>query len=188
VRVLLQVEIRKEKTPMSATATPAREKVFRTIKIGTGFKNVDEIRKALVDSGIFIGEKHVNDIFDNPDFKVAAKEIEIDLVIRSVGRLGFKEGAKLEQIYARAKQFGLDLCPAEVGPQLRLQYKDQPTDEWLTIAMEPVTNLEPITGSKSTIGLFGIVNNINGLGLYRFHGGDDGTWDAKYRFVFSLRR
>src|SRR5262249_10820050 len=44
----------------------------------------------------------------------------------------------LAAIYARARQIGFGLVAAEVGPQLRLQYFDQPMGEFLIVGMQPI--------------------------------------------------
>ena len=44
----------------------------------------------------------------------------------------------LGDILARARQLGFKLCPAEVGPALRLAYRDQPIGEFLHIGMKPL--------------------------------------------------
>ncbi len=75
-------------------------------------------------------------------------EVRLDLVKVSVAELDFKNGARLQDIYKRAQELGLQLCPAEVGPRLRLQYQDQPLNEWLRIAMEPIID------SDGDLGLF----------------------------------
>ena len=63
----------------------------------------------------------------------------LSLVLTTVSDLGFgEEGAPLKDIYERASRLGLALCPAEMGPALRLAYLDQPLGESLRIAMQPV--------------------------------------------------
>ncbi len=116
---------------------PDFNKVWKTIKLGTGFKTADDFRQALKTGSFSIGN-WANYILDKPDFTVAPEETEVDLVVISVADLGFKNGATTRDIYERASKFGLERCPAEVGPQLRLQYTDQPSGEYLFIAMEPV--------------------------------------------------
>lgn len=60
-------------------------------------------------------------------------EESMDLVILSVSELGFDiaqhryNGVPYGLVCARALLMGLELCPAEVGLALRLQYQDQPT-------------------------------------------------------------
>jgi hypothetical protein len=113
-------------------------KVWKTIKLGIG-KTADDFRKALKGNGFNIGD-WANDILGKPAFMVATEETEVGLVKIAVAELGFKKGARRDQIYERAKELGLELCSPEAGPQLRLQYRDQPNGEWVLIGMEPIAD------------------------------------------------
>lgn len=44
----------------------------------------------------------------------------------TIGNLGFSNGATTPEIFKRATELGLGLCPCELGPYLRLVYLDQP--------------------------------------------------------------
>jgi len=62
----------------------------------------------------------------------------VELVAVSAAELGFQtDTVPLAEIYARARQSGFGLAAAEVAPQLRLQFLDQPMGEFL-IGMEPI--------------------------------------------------
>ena len=119
--------------------TPSDPKIWKRIQLGTGIKNGDEFKQAIHIKRMRIGES-ANDILERPGFTVATKRTEVNLVVKSVSELGFENGALLKQIYEAAGKRDLKLCPNEVGPQLRLQYKDQPNGEVLVIAMVPVTD------------------------------------------------
>jgi hypothetical protein len=112
---------------------PLELKIFKTIKLGTGLKTADDFRKAIMDKGMHF---YSEDVLSRLISAVAAEETEVDLVVVSIAELGFKNGAYPKQIYARAKELGLQPCPAEVGPQLRLQYPEQPNKELLIIGTE----------------------------------------------------
>jgi hypothetical protein len=156
-------------------------KVFKTIKLGTGLKTADGFRKAVKDKGMRIGD-YANDILGKPAFTVAKGETEVDLVVISVAELGFKDGAKREDIYVRAKELGLELCPSEVGPQLRMQYVDQPKDEWLVIGMEPIAD------SDGDLKLFYVKHGDDDLWLSSHYHNPHYFWSGSYRFVFVLPR
>jgi hypothetical protein len=120
---------------ISATATP----IWKTIAIGT-YKGVDAVRAAMdaAPCPIALGD-WADEILGRPSFPFSRKPTELDLVVVSVADLGFgDQGAALRDIYARALASGLELCPAEVGPVLRLNYLDQPLGEFLHVAMRPV--------------------------------------------------
>jgi len=154
---------------------------WKTIKLGTGFKNAADFRKALKDCGMRIGDWG-NDILGKPEFTVVAGETEVDLVKVTVAELGFKDGARRDQIYDRAKELGLELCPPEVGPQLRLQYKDQPNGEWILIGMEPIRR------SGGGLNVFDVAHFDVGIWLRGGYGDPDDVWGAGDRWVFVRPR
>jgi hypothetical protein len=115
--------------------------IWKTIKLGTGIKDANSFRQAIESAEMGIGD-WANDILGKPEFTLIAKETEVDLVKVTVGDLGLERDARHDKILDRAKDFGLELCPPEVGPQLRLQYKYQPKGnfslEWINIGMKQI--------------------------------------------------
>jgi hypothetical protein len=126
-------------------------------------------------------------IIDRPAFVLRTTKAEVNLVVLSVSELGFGyDGAPIAEVYARAKRLGFELCPPEVGPQLRLQYLDQPLSEFLHIAMEPIATragglvqFTVANGGSSLLLIGGVV------------GGDapsDSLVHSRVRFVFVYPR
>ncbi len=156
--------------------------IWKTIKLGTGLKTADDFRVAIKAAGMYIGDWG-NDILGKHAFTARSEETEVELVVASVAELGFKDGATRKDIYVRAQELGLDLCPPEVGPQLRLQYTDQPKGEWLVIAMEPMID------SDDSRGLFNVKRSGDGEQyLDGFYGYPGCVWPADVRFVFLRRK
>lgn len=152
-------------------------KTRKTIKLGTGLKTATNFRNA-VKSAVMMVDPWANSLLISPNFKACAHEIEVELVLASLDELGFKDGAKCKNICARAKEFGLDLCPPEVGPQLRLQYVDQPRYEWLVIMMKPIADL------GGNLSMFNVGHDGNTRWLNASCGGPDYVWLCGYRYVF----
>lgn len=65
---------------------------------------------------------------------------KLSLVLLSVGDLGFSNGATTNLVFRAGLRLGYELCPAEVGPQLRLQYPNQKLGERIRLAMESTVN------------------------------------------------
>jgi hypothetical protein len=129
--------------PASGIVTDPQQafETFRTLKLGTGIKDADGFREAFKKVHCDISEWG-DIILDDLAFRVAETETEVELVVVSNKELGFRRGATVKETYARAKKLGLNLCPNEVGPQLCLQYEDQPRDESLLVAMKPIIDSE----------------------------------------------
>lgn len=141
-RDVLQNQLRLKKAPSAdRPQIPIKSavdvSVWRTITIGT-FANVFALSTALDAVGCGIGNS-AGEILARPTFTLRGAKTNVELFTVSAAELGFKtDTASLADIFARAKQLGFGLAAAEVGPQLRLQYFDQPIGEFLIIGMEPI--------------------------------------------------
>ena len=158
-------------------------KVWKTIKLGTGLINANGFRKAIEDAGMRIGDQ-ANNILGKKEFTVFKEPTEVNLVVLTVAELGFPKGAKLKGIYQAAKKRGLELCSAEVGPQLRIQYPDQPMGEWIVI----VIGMEPIATSVGSLRLFIVGHYGTGQWLDGRCDSPGLVWRAVCHFVFVLPR
>jgi hypothetical protein len=122
--------------PINPTAI-ADIPIWKRITLGT-YKGPNAVREAFDAARMRIGDS-ADEILGRPAFPFSKTETELELVVVTAAELGFKEARiRVADIYQRAMQVGLELCPAEVGPQLRLQYVNQPIGEFLHIAMQPI--------------------------------------------------
>lgn len=126
--------------------------------------------------GIYI-TTWAHDILQKTEFSHKGKTY--NLVQFTVGQLGLQTGATTDQVYARAEELGLSLCPAEVGPHLRLSY---PGGDWKLIAMEQITDRN---GNPDVFNL-----DSDGARLeLRGHRAKPGhRWYAGHGFVFCVRK
>lgn len=117
----------------------------------------------------------------NKEF-LPGEDQEVTLIRLTVADLGFTKNATTDQIYKRAQELGLDLCPAEVGPHYRLQYNDQPMNEWLRIAMKQ------IIGAVGYPSVFCLGRVSDGLWLNSYWAGPGREWHPNDEFLFCLRK
>jgi hypothetical protein len=163
------------------TKFPSERIKFRKVELGTGIKNGVAFEEKFIPEG-YKTTSSAKDMLRSSDFKVLAEGFEADLVEVSVRSLGFDRYTRYDAICARAKELGLELAPAEVGPQLRLQYKDQPMDEWLIVGMNA------ISGAGGNPRVFSVGRDGYGLWLNDFDGRPSDGWDPGNRFVFLRPR
>jgi len=158
---------------------PAHFQIWRKITLGT-YKGVDAYRDALDSARIKIGVS-ADEILGRPAFPYAKMKTDVELAVLSAAELGVEsDESSLSDVYERARQAGLELCPAEVGPQLRLDYRNQPLGEALDIAMEPVATYR----GESTI--LTLVNWGTGLMLIGRDGRSESRVNRISRFVFAV--
>jgi len=150
---------------------------WKTVLLGK-YKTSAMYRQALKGAGVCMATWDNNNARDVLDVtSMARTETEVDLVVRSVGDLGFKHSGCYADICAKAIRLGFALCPAEVGPALRLQYSDQPNGERLRVAMKAITDHH---GRRCIYH----VDRNGELWLDCLKGRPDHIWFADQRFIF----
>jgi hypothetical protein len=105
---------------------------------------------------------------------------EAKLIRLRVEDLGFPSGATTDQIYTRAVELGLELCPPEVGPQFRLRYINQPMNKDVYVGMKQISD------SDGRPRVFNVVRHGDGSWLRGFYANQTSRWDADSEFVFRL--
>lgn len=97
--------------------------ITRTIEVG-GLTKLQLIQK-LQQHSILINE-YGKRLFSSDKFTTSDTRQSLNTVELTVRDLGFPEGENTARIFKRASELNLELCPLELGPNLRLEYMDQP--------------------------------------------------------------
>ncbi len=157
----------------------------KIIQLGT-HQSVEELVSAITDAGCKVTD-WAADLMSHPNFTIAPKVTNIEIVIVRGYELGFTGLASVKQIRERGLQhFGYQLCPAEVAPQLRLNYLHQPIDDHLNLVMEPIpTDLPDFSGHIGVLTVNCLSMTLE-LILHATPAYDDRTWGPATKWVFAI--
>lgn len=111
-------------------------KVWRSITLGR-HKTQEELMNALLVSKIQLSHQG-KELMGGIEISQTERRIELVKVNLKDLHLDPNGGHDHGEIIHAAAKLDLWLCPAEVGPQLRLQYQDQPEEDALDIASEKI--------------------------------------------------
>lgn len=161
-----------------------------------GGRTEEEIEKELADrenlseedkDKIYISS-YAKDMLNNPEFFVSEQKEQFQFIKIKVKDLGFPGGATVREIYEKAEDLGLELCPPETGPIMRLDYekifqKEQPREEYFRIAMKQ------ISGSDGDPDVFGVDRGDDGESwLHDAWAEPDDWWEPVGEIVFRLSK
>jgi hypothetical protein len=117
-------------------------------------------------------------LFKDDSWAPSETSSDLETVELTARQLGFSEGATSAQLFERAAELGLNLCPLEVGPFLRLQYLDQPEGLWITIASQKFSPDPDYPNG------FYVRRLEDGLWLRGYTASEDYVFDPDDHFVF----
>lgn len=97
--------------------------IAKSIEVGglTKWQLIQKLQEHSISMNHY-GEKLLSD----DKFITSERKYSLKIVELAVRNLGFPDGATMPRLIEQANKLGLDLCPLEVGPYVRLAYLDQP--------------------------------------------------------------
>lgn len=144
---------------------------WKRIKLGTGLRTRDDFINALKMAGCRIGQTETENLLGGSASTAACAEIEVPLVNVSIHQLGLYDpedsgAVRRDDLYCRARELGLGICPQELGPQLRLQYRNQPRVEnaRVIVGMQPIITKPGLSWDREER-IFTLSSNNTGLWL-----------------------
>lgn len=157
------------------------EKKIRRETIEIGGKTAEQLLNELEQAGIKITNRARSMILSR-DFAVSKNAEAATLIRLTVSDLGFMRNVTTDQIYRRAEELGLELCPADAGLHYRLQYRNQPMNEWISVGMKQIID----SGGNPFV--FRLERSEDGLWLRNYWAGPGYEWDPDDEFVFRFRK
>jgi hypothetical protein len=157
------------------------DKKIRKENVEIGGKSAEQLVSEMEVAGINISD-YAKSMLKNREFVPGKNPEEATLIRLTIADLGFKSSATTDQIYERAQILGLELCPADTGPNYRLKYHNQPLNEWIYIGMKQISD------SAGNPDVFDLGRRGVGLWLISNWAGPGDVWIPDDTFVFRLRK
>ena len=165
-----------------------------TKTLENGWQTKWQLMQKLQANSISINEFGEKLIRDNK-FTTSESKYSLTIIELSVRNLGFPNGATMPQLFKQATDLGLELCPLELGPYIRLKYLDQPEGNIaasfqqnqapfgsITIASQRVTDDDDFPKGFYP-------RKIDGVLWLRGYLADDlHVWNPDDRFIFSQQK
>ncbi len=149
-----------------------------TLEIGG--KSERQLEQELEQAGIRISE-YAKDMLHSKDFTTSPTPQTLDTVRLKVADL-LPGNPTTDQVYAKAKELGLELVPAETGVYYRLKYKDQQLYDYLVMGMKQIAD------RYGCPDVFTLRRRGDGLWLDDRWTYPGLRWRPESRFVFGLRK
>jgi hypothetical protein len=124
--------------------------IERTVLLGTGLKTPRDFIDAFMQADKKTSDG-ARDLISSPNFVVSQVEKEIKTLYILRSALNLPASAPLEDVYIAGKKLGLELCPAEVGPQLRIQA------DFKEVAASSVVCMKPLMDSHGRMCAFNLI-------------------------------
>ena len=172
--------VRKYKLEHVYTSFPEGRVRFDSVTVGR--KDLNQLQRELSENKINVSS--YAEYMMRTGLSLTARQGQnLDIVRLKVDDLGLPDDyPTTDKLFKKAKELGLELCPPDLGPNYRLQYKDQPMNEWFSIGMKP------IAVSAGLPRVFYLKRITHGLWLRSSWAEPDYRWDPEAWVCFQSRQ